>query len=281
MLYSHKNLHNLDKIKLTKDQRFVVFLSLLTAAVSSSTLVATSSNAAIISSTAEGGHLIVGGAGWFEYYPNSTVLVREEAPEFFEVHNPDWETFQIQAWAEKQNVTLTRDIYLWDHFNWKDYPWGNGPTPADWQPNVVVEAGEIVSSYLILSDPPGKGETGLKSSWTGTITFSEEILGIIPFSTYEGNPYGYTFTDDLFLPSGVSYNIDPPSLMDADEVNIDGAQLSFSINTQWGTDSMRVIVRGSSQIQVVPEPLFLLGTGVAIGFGTFFKHKISKKQKLD
>ncbi len=33
--------------------------------------------------------------------------------------------------------------------------------------------------------------------------------------------------------------------------------------------------------EAVPEPLTLLGAGTALGFGTFFKRELSKKQKKE
>ena len=56
------------------------------------------------------------------------------------------------------------------------------------------------------------------------------------------------------------------------------ARISFSADNRFSSNSNVFFDADNLQV-AVPEPLTILGAGTALGFGTFFKRKLSKKEK--
>ncbi|MDY7023246.1 MAG: hypothetical protein SWJ54_18180, partial [Cyanobacteriota bacterium] len=97
------------------------------------------------------------------------------------------ESFDVNIINEKQDVTLPRDIQLYDGFTFENFE----PTP-----NFTVPSGSVVSSHLVFVDP--LGVTVNRYRWEGQIEFDGEIIGVLPLERVV-DPV-ISDTDDLFVP---------------------------------------------------------------------------------
>ena len=86
--------------------------------------------------------------------------------------------------------------------------------------------------------------------------------------------------------SGVAYFTSQgcaPDYIFDDEGNIIGGDCYYEVSVREVslTDSGAISFTTNDPIERIPEPLTIIGTGTAIGFGTFFKRQIGKKQQKD
>ncbi len=192
-------------------------------------------------------------------------------------------TVKILAFDEKQNIRLDQNIQIWDDFNFG--------TPYDPtvdlsfyanNPTINVSSGTLLSSHLIFLDPIAEDGTAHRARWSGQINFDQEILGIIPISggASSNNLIGST---NLFGLDTTIYNFRGRTLDYGlqDVATFNGNTLSFDLNAFIGMDPIRVITRGS--VEPVPEPLTIMGSGLAFGLGLMFKRKsltTEKSQKV-
>ncbi|HVW11557.1 MAG TPA: PEP-CTERM sorting domain-containing protein [Bryobacteraceae bacterium] len=134
-----------------------------------------------------------------------------------------------------------------------------------------IAAGTLISDTYLHADPVTSGTT-----FTGSVTFSSDILGVIATSS------DLVATDPLLGVSGTTYGSihDAPGLelspsQDYFSISPDLRTLTFSVKTWNFTDDLRVITAGSLTAtagaqSAVPEPgtipLIALGLGlIAIG----------------
>ncbi|MEB3277982.1 MAG: cadherin domain-containing protein, partial [Lyngbya sp.] len=153
------------------------------------------------------------------------------------------ESFDLYIINEKQDVTLPRDIDLFDGFTFENYE----PTP-----NFTIPSGSVVSSHLVFVDPPGTSVN--RYEWKGQLEFDEEIIGILPLDRVIRPPI--SATNDLFTPDGTTYNLGGRGLDNVwDVVSFDGKTLSFLLDAGDGMDVMRVITASNpDSIDIKPIP---------------------------
>lgn len=180
------------------------------------------------------------------------------------IDSNQFESLSMQGFDEKQNVTLDQDFFVSD--GWNEQNRSNS--------EVLIPTGTLVSSHFIFADTP----TPSRRIWSGEITFDQNIIGII------ARRNSFTTTTDLLGLETTRYNLNGRGLESGgdrfpalkDIVSFDGNVLSFTISAGGSTiDPLRVITHGS-QVTSVPEPLTILGSGVALGFGVLFR-KIKRK----
>jgi len=184
------------------------------------------------------------------------------------IDSNQFESLSMQGFDEKQNVTLDQDFFVSD--GWNEQNRSNS--------EVLIPTGTLVSSHFIFADTP----THSRRIWSGEITFDQNIIGII---ARRGSFTSDASSTRLFGLETTRYNLHGgrglesggdrfPALKDI--VSFDGNVLSFTISAGGSTiDPLRVITHGS-QVTSVPEPLTILGSGVALGFGVLFR-KIKRK----
>lgn len=182
------------------------------------------------------------------------------------IENPD-PTRDIFTLVEKQSVTLSEDVYVWERFFRRE---------TQSQPNVVIPANTVVNSYLFYFNPPGTQVY----TWKGQIEFAEEILGIIAPEATEVDTMGtnpsnsplvyWEQTNSLLGLENTEYSIRTWLDWYEDTVTYEGNLLSLEVASQRGYEPFRVITKSSA----VPEPLTLLGVATATGFGAFFRRKL-------
>lgn len=148
--------------------------------------------------------------------------------------------------------------------------------------DIALDAGSIASdtgvdSYNIYFHPESDS-----SSWktaSGSITFDSEILGLVWTRS------NLETSDAILGASGTPYaqvgewrGLEENSRSDLSGlsdffVTGDGKTLNLSFNVwETGYDELRIITAAT------PEPLTILGASTALGFGIFFKRKLSQKK---
>lgn len=187
------------------------------------------------------------------------------------VANNAIESRGVNAFDEKQGVTLETDIELYSVFDSSIDPTNQELNNPVAPPDVVVPAGTEVNSHFIFTDPVPVKST----SWSGQISFAEPILGIIPFSRpdYE---FGLIDTNDLFGLADTEYQLGGRILDGGqDEVTFEGSDLFFDFTTVLGMDPVRVITMAETETEVeaIPEPSTILGTGVVSALGLFIRRR--------
>jgi hypothetical protein len=185
------------------------------------------------------------------------------------------------AFNEEQSVKLTRDIGI------QESPDNNNICPVasysiicnDWDNlnlTKFLKKGMTISSHLIYLAklPQTPGRLNLEA----TVFFSSKIIGFV------GDPFFINPMNDLFAPNttktiwggntlegvvGRTTNTrDIVTLLNPNSI-----RLNFTIHS--GLDPLRVFT-----VEEVPEPLTILGTGLALGFGFMFKRKSMKTEKV-
>jgi hypothetical protein len=138
-----------------------------------------------------------------------------------------------------------------------------------------IASGTLVDSYNIYFHPESDS-----SSWktaSGSITFDSEIVGLI------WSRSNLETSDAILGASGTPYaqvgdwrgleRHDRSDLSGLSDFFVTGGgkTLNLSFNVwKTGYDELRVVTAAT------PEPLTILGASTAIGFGIFFKRKLSK-----
>ncbi|NJL54831.1 PEP-CTERM sorting domain-containing protein [bacterium] len=154
--------------------------------------------------------------------------------------------------------------------------------PNNWeQLESKVSAGTRVDSYFIFLDglPPEYVSESDPNLWRNsrrinafaTLQFEENILGVI------GNDRQLLETRNLLGRPSVTYDNRPNRQLDANDsifIRGNGECESCIIDLSFlafdGMDPLRVITE-SSYSEEVPEPLTVVGTGLAVGFAYLFK----------
>ena len=157
---------------------------------------------------------------------------------------------------EKSSIVLPQSIEVWDRFDQQ--------TPSHF--NVTIPQDTLVSSYLFYVQPPGGDNP--KFEWSGQIQFDAPILGIV--SGYSNGRYQPT--TQLVGLDNTNYQISAGlDRKQGDVVTFEDNLLTFFIEARSGTEPFRVITSGSPVVASVPEPLTILGSGIALGFGMLFR----------
>jgi len=157
-------------------------------------------------------------------------------------------------------------------------------TPNDWRGALAgkIPQGTRINSYYIFLDGlpinvtnPNIGAWGNSRRLNGfaTIVFEEDILGLI------GGRQLLVDTNDILGKTGVQYEprigfagLEPGA---GDIAMIEGNDqcnacvLTFNFRTHDTMDAIRVITKSTSV--EVPEPITILGSGMALGFGLLFR----------
>jgi len=164
--------------------------------------------------------------------------------------NPAVDLFGI---IEQQSVVLPQSIDAWDQF---------GRQTSDF--NVTIPQGTLVSSYLFYVNPPGGDEPTFE--WSGQLQFDAPVLGIISgFSNRRYEP-----STQLVGLENTTYRISAGLDRHQEVVTLEDNVLNFYISARSGTEPFRVITSGTPTVPV-PEPLTILGSGMALGFGVLFQ----------
>ena len=227
------------------------------AAVSVAILAAHPSSAAIIGGQTTVGRITLSGEILDSTTGNVTVL--DPPPSLIE--EDGFESLNVLAFNEKQSHILSQDIIAYEEFFGSEGPIGE----------VIIPAETRLSSHFVFVDPPEPQTAGPRRYvWSGQITFDEEIKGIIG--------RGFSQTDKLLGLEDTSYRMGGGNGLDQrtaenfrDVVSFNKNILSFRITAvPYGMDSVRVIT-GKNSTPPAPEPLTILGSGVALGFGVLFQ----------
>jgi hypothetical protein len=204
----------------------------------------------------------------------------QETDNFWYENHINRSSTSLLAFNEEQNVKLTRDIGI------QESPDNTSTCPVasysvicnDWDNlNVTkfLDKGMRISSHLIYfaKENLPTGRINLQA----TVSFSSRIVGFL------GDPSFINPINDLFAPNatrtlgsggtleGVSLR---PNALTPDLVTLlspNSIQLNFSQSS--GIDPLRVFT-----VEEVPEPLTILGTGLALGMGMIFKRKSLKSE---
>lgn len=239
-----------------------IAIGLQASAVSFVVLAANSAEAAIIGSRVRGGYVGQPETNLelqiLDPPPQEIRIINFEREEGDDRINPD-PNRDLRAVIEKQALVLPRNLDVLDEF---------GEETS--RPNTTIAKDTLVSSYLFYVNPAGVGQP--KFRWHGQIRFDAPVLGILG-----GFSINWNASNRLLGLENTSYSIG--SGLDArqgDIVNIDNNVLQFDITAAAGMEPFRVITSGTPTVSV-PEPITILGSGVALGFGVLFR-KIKQKQ---
>jgi len=230
------------------------------AAVCGVVLAANPSDAAIIGSRIQGGYVNQPQANLglkIIEPPPEGIIIRsferfDENGNLIYDPNPD-PTRDLIGIIEKQSVVLPRDVSVLDEFS-----------DQTARPNDTIPKDTLVSSYFFYVNPPA-GDLP-RFEWSGSITFDAPILGIVGgFSVYWPHTTRWVGLDDT------NYQIRTALDAKQDRVNWANNVLTFDISSNTGMEPFRVITSGSPVVESVPEPLTILGSGIALGFGMLFR----------
>lgn len=143
--------------------------------------------------------------------------------------------------------------------------------------NGTIGAGTILNSYYLYSNPVGAPPINSpgERTYTGTINFEEEVLGILVTSTALRNSAQLNYPGTLYLPGtdpGLGTTLSP--LRDQINFSSNRKQIAFKLTTGPAADEVRIITRAPKQ---VPEPASVLGI-LALGvFGAASLFKQNQK----
>jgi len=236
--------------------------SLQVAAVCGAVLVANPSDAAIIGSSIQGGFR-------GQSKDNLELKIIEPPPEGIILGNFDNfddgnytvdpnpnAAVDLFGIIEKQSIVLPQSINVWDRFDEQ--------TPSNF--NTTIPQDTLVSSYFFYVQPPGGDNPTFE--WSGQIEFDAPVLGLV--SGY-GNGR-YQPTTQLVGLDNTNYQISAGlDRRQGDVVTFEDNVLTFFIEARSGTEPFRVITSGNPVVPSVPEPLTILGSGIALGFGLLFR----------
>ncbi|NJL54832.1 PEP-CTERM sorting domain-containing protein [bacterium] len=194
---------------------------------------------------------------------NSTGVL--EARNFWYQNGGVQRSLSILGFNEEQEVLLNRDVSTQMLNEWDDLD------------NLIpIAAGKKVSSHMLYFTSPSSSLGRITAS--ATVVFENPILGFV------GDFRLFRPDNDLFAP-GANWNgpgvisslEEQQSWTPLDAVTLlDDRTIQLEFTTQSAIDPLRVITLAQST-ESIPEPLTVLGTGVGLGFGVFFKRKLSKR----
>lgn len=206
------------------------------------------------------------------------------------INNPDLNR-DMRGIIEQQSVKLSKAINVWSSLK-DDILVPSAPT------NLTIAQDTIVSSYLFYVNPPAQESLGKgRFNWFGEFKFDAPILGLV------GGGYGgihnkrWQPTNQLLGVEGSRYNVRAGLDAYQDVVTFKDNILTFNIFSRTGTEPFRVITAQTPVIvptvtqtfdmitaqtpvaaaaAPVPEPLTILGSIGAIGFGVLFRRERSQ-----
>lgn len=169
-------------------------------------------------------------------------------------------SMSLQAFDEKQNVVLPRDVQISDPTNWDKL----------FDLDVIPQGTRVSSHFIYLNNPRNAGRIEARA----TVTFDGPILGLM------GDPALFLPTFDIFFPDAPPESfrgtLDEFGTRDSATIRGDrGNVLELYFTNHSVTDPLRVI----TQAPAAPEPLTLLGTGTALGIAPLLQRAYSKKKK--
>jgi hypothetical protein len=142
----------------------------------------------------------------------------------------------------------------------------------------------IYSAFNIISTPGSIVTTG--GSYTSTsLTGAATVLGVANTNTSVSIQSGPTSSSYHFLRMLFNKDLDTMNIGDTANI-IPGTTFpvianSFEVFSQSPENNqLRTLQGGIITAYPIPEPLTILGTGLALGFGGLFKSKSSKKQSV-
>jgi hypothetical protein len=254
---------------------FLSLASLVTTIVSSS-LIASPAEALVL-----GGYAVVGGFTASDY----SLSPKNPQPTDIEILNKSdlsaydnkvgshiIEGDDVFVLTEKQNITLEENLTIYGNYFYTDPNY-----KAIDALTVDLSKGRKVSSDLVWVDPVGRGAIGgdgKRLAWEGTLKFRTPILGILTRNIIVPTQRRTNYTNSIFGLNDVTYSIGQLDNV-LDEVTFEGNTLNFRLTAGDGADHFRVITAAN-----VPEPLTIIGTGLALGFGFMFKRKSMKTEKV-
>lgn len=108
-----------------------------------------------------------------------------------------------------------------------------------------ISAGTVVDSYYLITDPVGSDVNNVRD-FSGTITFSTDVLGVIvldPEFASSNGTLGHPGT--LYSPAGIALELGAPDMF-----TLSGSRrtISFSFSSNTAADNMRIVTAA------VPEP---------------------------
>lgn len=182
----------------------------------------------------------------------------------------------VHGWNEKQNVTLTRDIFV-DLTGGGTY---NANSDLGGFNQLKIGKGTVVSSHLLCYDPLSRNQVT-----NVTCTFDAPILGVIVSSDrFHNSAHGYTdyfrSTDFLGNPAttyparhfdnrGLEWN-------DGDVVFVSGNTIIFNLWASGPGDQIRVITGSPANLTTTPAPpglLLALAGAATLGLGRLLRRR--------
>jgi len=243
-----------------EEKKTPLLRGLQVAAVCGAVLAANPSDAAIIGSRIQGGFVNQPqdnlGLKIIEPPPEGIITRSfegwDENGNYFQDPNPD-PTRDLIGIIEKQSVVLPRNVSVLDEFGTQTF-----------RPNDTIAKDTLVSSYLFYVNPPAGGQPYFE--WSGEITFDAPILGIVG-----GFFVHWPQTTNVVGLDNTTYQLRTALDAQQDRVSWENNVLTFNISAVVGMEPFRVITSGNPVVASVPEPLTILGSGAALGFGILFR----------
>lgn len=156
--------------------------------------------------------------------------------------------------SEQQNLTLASAAAVDATAS------GTYATLASLTPGTIA-VGTLVSSYYLHADPLGVLDFNNRVTFTGTVTFDTDILGVAGLNAQLLSTTFLGATGTAYPNAGNVNGLDLPDGTDSFTISNDRRTLSFTVVTWAGVDAMRVITQGAA----VPEPGALSLALVALG----------------
>lgn len=159
------------------------------------------------------------------------------------------------AFQEKQNVALTSALSV-DIAKPGTYSFANLPSSG------ALAAGSQVDSFLFFTDP---GNTNSITSFTGSLTFDRNILGLIVLSSSQDNTDSLLGAAGTTYPAGVSNRGLEFQAANGDMITLSGDDrtLNYTFNTGNSVDEVRVITNAAP----VPEASTTISLGLLLALG--------------
>ena len=187
--------------------------------------------------------------------------------------------FSAQVWDD---FILTNPTYI-DRVTWQgiylaELGTGNNPALPDttsWEISFWSNDGGQPSVPLQSETFP---VADVQSKFVGFTTFAGETVGNYEFNADLTNPFKVQKGETIWFSALANSPTFRPEFSWFEGLGDDNSSIQEFLNT--GTRFTRISDRAFSlKGRVVPEPLTILGSGLALGFGAYFKKEYSRKQK--
>jgi len=175
-----------------------------------------------------------------------------------DITNGAWESnTQIRAFAEQQQLALASDVLA------DITAAGTSPstTDANFSPGQIV-AGTVVNSYALHFDVVGSLQTQNAKEATGSITFTDDILGLISRSDSLNSTNGVLGLSGVLYPSGTDHGLElnPAGGGTSDVVTLSADRRTVTLDLRNASfpDDLRIVT-------AVPEPNALVLATIGLG----------------